>query len=81
MPIEVAAALVGELDLMWGEQYERSKDAMHFELVTQKKPYTPWYTPDDPLAGAPPRTLELLMKNAFGSGALSLKLPTLNFVR
>lgn len=61
MPLYFAAALVGELGLRWGEQYEGSKDAMHFELVDH-------VPANDPLPkGEKPRTLKRLLDEAFQS--------------
>jgi len=61
IPLYFAAAMVGELGLRWGEQYEGSKDAMHFELVNH-------VPADDPLPkGEKPRTLERLLDESFRS--------------
>lgn len=66
IPLYLAAALVGELDLQWGEQYETSKDAMHFELVNGKN--TPHIAADAPLSrGEKPRTLKRLLDESFQS--------------
>jgi len=72
MPLYLAVALVGELGLQWGEQYEGSKDAMHFELVKEKN--TPYIAPDAPLAhGEKPRTLQRLMESSvFKPGPIRL---------
>jgi hypothetical protein len=61
IPLYFAAAMVGELGLRWGEQYEGSKDAMHFELVDHVQA-------DDPLPrGEKPRTLKRLLDESFQS--------------
>jgi len=75
VPLYLACALVGKLGLRCGEQYESSKDAMHFELVGKgKQPYIP---PEAPLArGEKPRTLKQLMEEAF-AGAWRLEKPAL----
>jgi hypothetical protein len=74
IPVSFAAALVGELDLMWGEQYKESKDAMHFELVKSKEPYVPYLLPEDGLRHEKPRTLERFMKSSFSAGNTKLRL-------
>ena len=75
IPMYLAAALVGELKLDWGEEYESSKDAMHFELIGDRKHWTPHIEPDDKRAkGEKPRTLKRLMESAFQS-----KIPKLTF--
>jgi hypothetical protein len=64
IPLYFAAALVGEQGLQWGEQYEGSKDAMHFELVDG--PTKPHVKADAPLArGEQPRTLKKLIDESF----------------
>jgi hypothetical protein len=64
MPLYLAAVLVGQLKLRWGEQYESSKDAMHFELMdTHGKSYI---KPESPLSGEKPRTLRRLIDETFG---------------
>jgi hypothetical protein len=72
VPMYLVVALVATLGLRWGEQYESSKDAMHFELVGQRGPHIP---ADVPLGRhEKPRTLERLMKEAFGPGLLEARL-------
>jgi len=64
IPLYFAAALVGEQNLQWGEQYESSKDAMHFELVDG--PTKPHVKADAPLSrGEQTRTLKKLMDESF----------------
>jgi hypothetical protein len=64
MPLYLAALLVGELKLRWGEQYESSKDAMHFELMG--KDGKSYIKPESPLAREKPRTLRRLIDETFG---------------
>jgi hypothetical protein len=64
IPLYFAAALVTEQGLQWGEQYESSKDAMHFELVDG--PVKPHIAADAPLMrGEQPRTLKRLLDESF----------------
>ena len=81
MPLYLAVALVGVLGLQWGEQYEGSKDAMHFELVKEKN--KPYVAAEVPLAhGEKPRTLHRLMESSVfkpGRTKLSLLLPAFCF--
>jgi hypothetical protein len=73
VPLQLAVVLVAELDLRWGEQYEKSKDAMHFELVGDGG--QAHIAPDAPLKkGEKPRSLERLAKAAFPAERLRLPL-------
>src|SRR4029077_9366877 len=64
IPLYLAAALVVKQGLRWGEQYETSKDGMHFELVGEDGGAP--IRPDARLSkGEEPRTLKQLMDNAF----------------
>jgi hypothetical protein len=64
VPLYLACALVAKLKLRWGEQYESSKDAMHFELTGQGN--APYIVPEVPLQHhEKPRTLRRLMDAAF----------------
>jgi hypothetical protein len=75
VPLYLAAALVGELDLDWGEEYEGSKDAMHFELIGDRKHWSPHIAPEDKLAkGEKPRTLKRLIESAFQTKIPKLRL-------
>jgi hypothetical protein len=70
IPLYFAAAMVGELGLQWGEQYEGSKDAMHFELVDH-------VPANDPLSkGEKPRTLKRLLDESFHSRIPRFQLTT-----
>jgi hypothetical protein len=63
IPLYFAAALVAKQGLQWGEQYESSKDAMHFELVDGPNPHV---KADTPLSkGEEPRTLKKLIDESF----------------
>lgn len=67
IPLYLAAALVGTLKLQWGEQYQTSKDAMHFELIKRGgRRHEPYIAADIPLThGEKPRTLQRLLDDAF----------------
>ena len=69
-PLYLAVALVVKQNLRWGEQYEQSKDGMHFELVRDDG--GPVIPPD--AKGAELRTLKQLMDDAF-----SAKTPKFHF--
>ena len=76
IPMYLAAALVGELNLDWGEEYESSKDAMHFELLGNRKGWQPYIKPKagDKLGkNEKARTLKRLVDTAFQT-----KLPKLH---
>jgi hypothetical protein len=68
IPMYLAAALVGELNLDWGEEYESSKDAMHFELLGNRKGWQAYIKPKDGDKlgkNEKPRTLKRLIDTAF----------------
>ncbi|HWZ78822.1 MAG TPA: M15 family metallopeptidase [Candidatus Sulfotelmatobacter sp.] len=70
IPLYLAVALVVKQHLRWGEQYEQSKDGMHFELVRDDG--GPVIPPD--AKDAELRTLKQLMDDAF-----SAKTPKFHF--
>jgi hypothetical protein len=74
LPVSLAVALVCELQLRWGEQYHKSKDAMHFELMKNRDTEEPYVTPDQPLQnGEYPRTLDRLMNSVFAGARMRPK--------
>ena len=77
MPMYLAAALVGELNLDWGEEYESSKDAMHFELLGERRGWKSYVRPkpgDELGKGEQARTLKRLIDTAFKTKLPKLRL-------